>query len=71
MTEQDQRQLRRLSKEKPTEKPADEGWEAADQVEGEREGVPAKKVGATPGQAEGDRETVEEELKRQEEKYRK
>jgi len=38
----------------------------ADPVEGKRDGKKAVKVGTTPDQAEGDRETIEEEIRRKE-----
>jgi hypothetical protein len=43
----------------------------ADQAEGERNEQTSTKVGRTPGQAEGDRETVEESLRNKERKQGK
>jgi hypothetical protein len=57
LTEEEQRQLRQ-----GRNKEEQEG-----QAEGEEGGAPAKKMKRTPGQSEGDRETVEKELQRREE----
>jgi hypothetical protein len=59
LTEEEQRQLRQ-----GRNKEEQEG-QAAGQAEGEEGG--AKKMKRTPGQSEGDRETVEKELQRREE----
>lgn len=66
MTEKDQRQLREYLRKKVAH-PAEEGeaeWGGPSQAEGERDEEPARKVGPTPGQAEGDRETIEEDLQK-------
>jgi hypothetical protein len=66
MTEKDQEQLRqfRRSQRKVSaegEESGEEELQAADPVEGERSAEHEFRVGHTPGQAEGDRKTVEEE----------
>jgi hypothetical protein len=61
LTEEEQRQLRQ-----GRNKEGQEG-QAAGQAEGEEGGASAKKMKRTPGQSEGDRETVEKELQRREE----
>jgi hypothetical protein len=57
LTEEEQRKMRQGQSEK-------EGEQKVSQAEGEPEGKPSSKVKRTPGQSEGDRQTVEQEIER-------
>jgi hypothetical protein len=59
LTEDEQRQLRQRQAEI-----AAEDEQGTSQAEGEAQGNSSAKVGKTPGQSEGERRTVEEELER-------
>jgi hypothetical protein len=67
MTEKDQRQLREHLRKKVARsgEGGESEWEGPSQAEGERDEEPARKVGHTAGQAEGDRQTIEEELEKE------
>jgi hypothetical protein len=55
------------SREKPGNlKPDEKEVRSADQAEGERKGKTSAKVKPTPGTAEGDRETVEQDIRNKE-----
>jgi hypothetical protein len=71
MTGKDQRQLREMHRQRASgQDEFEEETTRTHQAEGERSGEPARKATANPDQAEGDRETVEHEIRSREEKDR-
>lgn len=70
MTEKDQRQLRETMRERRASSEEEEGSTRTHQAEGESSGEPSRQAKTNPDQAEGDRETVEHEIRSMEKKER-